>query len=47
MFISLSFFKKDIILFSEEAIEKYKRPGVTKHSFKAKTKRYFAKKILL
>ena len=47
MFISLSFFKKDALLFSEEAIKKYKRSGVTKHSLKAKTKRSFAKKIFL
>ena len=47
MFTSLSFFKKNALLFLEEGIEKYKRSGVTKHLFKAKTKRSFVKKIFL
>ena len=47
MFISLSFFKKDALLFSEEAIEKYKRSGVTKYSLKAKTKSLLQKKDFL
>ena len=47
MFTSILFFKKNYALLSlEEAIEKCKCSGVTKHSFKAKTKRYFSKKIL-
>ena len=33
--------------FPEEAIEKYKRSGVTKHSLIAKAKISFAKKIFL
>ena len=39
------FFFLNALLFLEEAIEKYKCSGVTKHSFKATTKKYFAKKI--
>ena len=39
------FFFLNALLFLEEAIEKYKCSEVTKHSFKATTKIYFAKKI--
>ena len=40
-------FLKNVLLFWEEATEKYKRSGVTKHSFKVETKRSLGKKDFL
>ena len=48
VFTALFFFSfLNVLLFWEEATEKYKRSGVTKYSFKVETKRSLGKKDFL